>query len=93
MHPQGVVAACYGGVGGALGGLAGGLMLDRLGGQHMFVASAALVALGWAVATAVASGGSGGSGSAGGGGKNGVAVGEGEGDKGLREPLLTGQAD
>jgi hypothetical protein len=43
---QGLWQAAYAGIGAGIGGLAGGLLMERCGGQGLFTAAAAIVAAG-----------------------------------------------
>lgn len=46
MCMQGMFQSTYGGVGAGLGGLVGGFLMDKLGGQGLFTTAAAIVAAG-----------------------------------------------
>ncbi len=46
VHLQGLFQSTYGGLGAGLGGLVGGLLMERTGGQGLFFCTAAMVAVG-----------------------------------------------
>ena len=50
---QGILNACWSGVGAGLGGLLGGLTMQRAGCQALFIVSSAVVLTGWLLCWAV----------------------------------------